>query len=174
MNSRYTSADCNISGLPGGVASINRPIHQAGVLPLTPVSAAGRENKWWREGINQRTGGEAPAPWLAQSSPEMEHDGEARLRCEEGGGGSLSGGENQVICGWVGVQSQVETQSKFVYLWGRGSCLQLGVCLSQEGAISRHRVAKRQCAECCFMWLAMRPLSSLACPTWLPLTAKIH
>lgn len=84
VNSRYTGADCNISSLPGRLASINRPIHQAGVLPLTRVSAADEENKWWREGINQRKGGEAPAPWLAQSSPEMEHDGGARLRCKEG------------------------------------------------------------------------------------------
>ena len=83
-NSRYTGADCNISSLPGRLASINRPIHQAGVLPLTRVSEADEGNKWWREGINQRQGGEAPAPWLAQSSPEMEHDGGARLRCKEG------------------------------------------------------------------------------------------
>lgn len=84
VNSRYTGADCNISSLPGRLASINRPIHQAGVLPLTRVSAADEGNKWWREGINQRKGGEAPAPWLAQSNPEMEHDGGARLRCKEG------------------------------------------------------------------------------------------
>lgn len=92
VNSRYTGADCNISSLPGRMASINRPIHQAGVLPLTHVSEADERNKWWREGINQRKGGEAPAPWLAQSSPEMEHDGGARLRCKERGGSSLSGG----------------------------------------------------------------------------------
>ena len=84
VNSRYTGADCNISSLPGRLASINRPIHQAGVLPLTRVSDADEGNKWWRGGINQRKGGEAPAPWLAQSSPEMEHDGGARLRCKEG------------------------------------------------------------------------------------------
>lgn len=64
LNSRYTGADCNISSLPGRLASINRPIHQAGVLPLTRVSEADEGNKWWREGINQRKGGEAPAPWL--------------------------------------------------------------------------------------------------------------
>lgn len=84
VNSRYTGADCNISSLPGRLASINSPIHQAAVLPLTRVSEADEGNKWWREGINQRKGGEAPAPWLVQSSPEMEHDGGARLRCKEG------------------------------------------------------------------------------------------
>lgn len=84
VNSRYTGADCNISSLPGRLASINRPIHQAGVLPLTRVSEKSEGNKWRREGINQRKGGEAPAPWLIQSSPEMKHDGGARLRCKMG------------------------------------------------------------------------------------------
>lgn len=45
MNSRYTGADCNISNLPGRLASINRPIHQAGVLPLTRVSETDEGNK---------------------------------------------------------------------------------------------------------------------------------
>lgn len=68
VNSRYTGADCNISSLPGRLASINRPIHQAGVLPLTRVSETDEGNKWWREGINQRKGGEAPAPdWPSQA-----------------------------------------------------------------------------------------------------------
>lgn len=44
-NSRYTGADCNISGLPGRLASINRLIHQAGALPLTLVSEADEGNK---------------------------------------------------------------------------------------------------------------------------------
>lgn len=81
VNSRYTGADCNISSLPGRLASINRPIHQAAVLPLTHVSEASEGNKWWREGINQTEGGQTPGPWLVQSSPEMEHDGGAGLRC---------------------------------------------------------------------------------------------
>lgn len=81
VNSRYTGADCNISSLPGRLASINRPIHQPAVLPLTRVSEASEGNKWWREGINQTEGGQTPWPWLVQSSPEMEHDGGAGLRC---------------------------------------------------------------------------------------------
>lgn len=62
VNSRYTGADCNISSLPGRLASINRPIHHPGVLPLTRVSEASEGNKWWREGINQRQGEKASAP----------------------------------------------------------------------------------------------------------------
>lgn len=68
VNSRYTGADCNISSLPGRLASINRPIHQAAALPLTRVSGADGENKWWRGGINQRTGGRhLPPDWPSQA-----------------------------------------------------------------------------------------------------------
>lgn len=84
VNSRYTGADCNISSRPGRLASINRPIHQPAVLPLTRVSEASEGNKWWREGINQTEGGQTPGPWLVQSSPEIEHDGGAGLRCTKG------------------------------------------------------------------------------------------
>lgn len=68
-NSRYTGADCNISSLPGRLASINRPIHQAGALPLTCVSEADEGNKWWREGINQRRGGGGTCPLTGRVKP---------------------------------------------------------------------------------------------------------
>lgn len=64
-NSRYTGADCNISSLPGRLASINRPIHQAAALPLTRQTA--RINDGEGGSIKGRGGRHLPPRWSSQA-----------------------------------------------------------------------------------------------------------
>lgn len=185
VNSRYTGADCNISSLPGRLASINRPIHHPGVLPLTCVSEASEGNKWWREGINQRQGEKASAPL---TGPVKSRDGtwwKGLAQVQNRDGSSLSGGawlsvsqvSSRGVCGfcegaksrWAGKESrglvEGEETATFVFMLVRREQVEtLVIIRGWDVTVSNGSSCACQCGDCLFS----------NCPTWLPLTVEIY